>query len=119
MNIHKSMSTMGLAAVLGLGLVSMGVPVHAQDGYASSGGRQAAPSPSGDLTARVKQALHSNPGLDDKHIDVSMDKGKVVLNGFVSSALDLQKAIRAANDAVGEQKVVNNLTIKEGGGSGG
>lgn len=117
MNLHKSMSMMGLAAVLGL--VSMGVAVHAQDGYASSGGRQAAPSPNGDLTARVKQALHSNPGLDDKHIDVSMEKGKVVLNGFVSSAQDLQKAVRAANDAVGEQKVVNNLTIKEGGGSGG
>jgi osmotically-inducible protein OsmY len=116
MNLHKSMSTIGLAAVLGLGLVSVGV--HAQDGYASSGGQQSAPSPNGDLTARVKQALHSNPGLDDKHIDVSMEKGKVVLKGFVTSAQDLEKAVRAANNAVGEKSVVNNLTIKEGGGGG-
>jgi osmotically-inducible protein OsmY len=116
MNLQKSMSTMGLAVALGLGLASVGV--QAQDGYASSGGQQTVSSPNGDLTAQVKQALHSNPGLDDKHIVVSMEKGKVVLNGFVSSAQDLQKAIRAANDAVGEHRVVNNLTIKEGGGGG-
>ena len=44
-----------------------------------------------------------------------MEKGKVVLRGYVSSAPELEKAVRAANEAAGSRKVVNNLTIKEGG----
>lgn len=110
MNLHKSMSTMGLAAVLSLGLGSVGVQAQDSNGYAASGSAQTGQR--GDLTGRVKQALHSNRTLDAKHIDVSMDRGKVVLSGFVLSANDLQTAIHAADDAVGAGQVVNKLTIK-------
>jgi osmotically-inducible protein OsmY len=64
------------------------------------------------MAARVKQALDSEPALNDKHIDVSMEKGKVVMRGFVDSAGDLTKAIRAANKTAGEKNVVNDLKIK-------
>ncbi|MDB6084350.1 MAG: hypothetical protein JWN43_2231 [Gammaproteobacteria bacterium] len=115
MSFKKSMGAVGFAAVVGLGVISAGV--HAQDPHASTGSQQA-PSTDSDLTTRVKNALHSDPGLYDKHIDVSMEKGKVVLRGFVTSAEDLQKAMRAATAAAGDGKVVNNLTIKEGGDGG-
>jgi osmotically-inducible protein OsmY len=63
--------------------------------------------------SRVKQALHSNHSLDDKHINVSMQGGKVILRGFVTSQRDLEAAVRVAKQAVGEGKVVNELTIKQ------
>jgi osmotically-inducible protein OsmY len=47
-----------------------------------------------------------------------MEKGKVVLTGYVTSTGDLHKAIRAANETAGEKNVVNKLTIKEGGDGG-
>ncbi len=71
-----------------------------------------------DLASRVKQALHSDPSVLDKHIEVSMKNGKVVMSGFVTSADDLHKVVRMADQTAGEKNVVNNLTIKEGGGGG-
>jgi osmotically-inducible protein OsmY len=114
MNLKKIVGTVGFAATVGLGILSVGV--HAQDSLSSS--QQTSPSRTGDMAARVKQALHSDPALYDKHIDVSMEKGKVVLTGFVTSTDDLHKAIRAANETAGAKNVVNKLTIKEGGDGG-
>jgi hyperosmotically inducible periplasmic protein len=116
MNFKKSLGIVGFTAVVQLGTLSVGA--YAQDALTSTGSQQTAPAADSDLTARVKKALHSDPALYDKHIDVSMEKGKVVLRGFVSSAQDLQKAVRAATGAAGDRKVVNNLTIKEGGDGG-
>jgi osmotically-inducible protein OsmY len=116
MILKKSMGTVGFAAAVGLGVLSAGV--YAQDDATSTGSHQTAPSRYGDMAARVKQALHSDPALYDKHIDVSMEKGKVVLTGYVTSTGDLHKAIRTANETAGEKNVVNKLTIKEGGDGG-
>ena len=113
--LGRSLGAIGVAAVVAMGMVS--VAVQAQDPLSSAGDSSSSAHP-GDLASRVKQALHSNGTLMDKHIDVSMNKGKVVLNGFVTSPGDLQKAIRTANETAGEKNVVNNLTIKEGGDGG-
>jgi osmotically-inducible protein OsmY len=116
MSLKKSVGTLGFAATVGLAILSVGV--HAQDSLTSSGSQQTSPSRTGDMAARVKQAMHSDPALYDKHIDVSMEKGKVVLTGFVTSTDDLHKAIRVANETAGEKNVVNKLTIKQGGDGG-
>ena len=117
MSLRKKLGTASVAAVVGLGMFSVGA--QAQDALSSTGSQQmAAPSADGDLAARVKQALHSDPVLFDKHIDVSVDKGKVILKGFVSSTQSLQKALHAATGAAGGHEVVNNLTIKDEGDGG-
>lgn len=104
------------AAALLFGAGSLTVGVQAQD-LATTGNPPAAQG-QGDMATRVKSALHADPGLFDKHIDVSSKNGKVVLNGFVATAQDLQKAVKIGNQVAGEGQVVNNLTIKEGGGGG-
>jgi osmotically-inducible protein OsmY len=98
-----------LGAVLGLGAGSLGV--QAQNAPSASD-KQSAQNQDSDTVSRVKSALHSDPALNDKHIDVSMEKGKVVMRGFVNTQGDLQKAIKAANNAAGGLKVVNELTIQ-------
>ena len=67
------------------------------------------------LAKRVKDALHSDPYFYDEHVTVSVEKGAVVLHGFVSSEWDLRDAIRIASKAAGDRRVVDNLSIKEGG----
>jgi osmotically-inducible protein OsmY len=105
MNMRRFASTILLLAVAAAGIAP------ASD--ASS------PSPGGaDLAARVRQALHADPALFDKHINVTMEDGKVVLRGFVTSAEDLQKALRTADVTAGKDHVINKLTIKEGGDGG-
>ncbi len=109
MIFKKSVRAVALATTLGLGTMSVGV--QAQDAVSSSDSQQTNTNRSDDMAARVKQALHSDPGLYDKHIDVSMEKGKVVMSGFVNSAGDMQKAVRAASKTAGKN-MVNKLTIK-------
>jgi osmotically-inducible protein OsmY len=67
------------------------------------------------LVKRVKDALHSDPYFYDEHVTVSVEKGAVVLRGFVSSEWDLRDAIRIAGIAAGDRRVVDNLSIKLGG----
>lgn len=107
MIIKKGAGAVSMAMVAALGLSSM---AHAQN--APSAGDTSQTSSGSDMAARVKQALHAEPGLSDKHIDVSMEKGKVVMKGFVNSAGDLQRAVRAANKTAGAKNVVNDLKIK-------
>jgi osmotically-inducible protein OsmY len=68
-----------------------------------------------DLTNRVKTALHIDPYFYDKHVTVSVEKGSVVLRGFVFSGWELQDALRIARRAAGHTPVVDNLSIKVGG----
>lgn len=109
MMIPKGVRAVSMAMVVALGMSSMG---QAQNVPSASDTSQTTESPRGDMAARVRQALHSEPALNDKHIDVSMENGKVVMKGFVNSAGDLQKAIRAANKSAGAKNVVNDLKIK-------
>jgi osmotically-inducible protein OsmY len=67
------------------------------------------------LRGRVAAALHSDPYFYDVHVTVSVEKGAVVLRGFVSSDWDLLDAIRIASKAAGDRRVVDDLTIELGG----
>jgi osmotically-inducible protein OsmY len=79
------------------------------------GNLAAAPPGSDDVATRVKAALHSDPHVYDQHVDVSLKDGNVVLDGFVQTDWDLHSVVRIATSAAGGRKVVDNLTIKEGG----
>src|SRR5437879_6240933 len=51
----------------------------------------------------------------DEHVRVSVDQGAVVLRGFVFSDSDLQQAVRTAGKVAGDRRVIDNLSIKQGG----
>ena len=108
MMIKRSAGIVLFAAVVGLGTLSL--TVHAQN--APDPSSQTAQSSGDDMAARVKRALHSQPALNDKHINVSMKSGKVVMRGFVNSQGDMEKAVRAANKTAGSKNVVNELKIQ-------
>ena len=67
------------------------------------------------LRQRVTAALHADPYFYDEHVSVSIAKGVVVLRGFVASDWDLRDAIRIAGQAAGGRRVIDDLTIKQGG----
>jgi osmotically-inducible protein OsmY len=46
-----------------------------------------------ELRKRVKAALHADPYFSDEHVTVSIQKGPVVLRGFLFSNWDLQDAL--------------------------
>src|SRR5258708_24337127 len=54
-----------------------------------------------DLRNRVKTALHKDPYFYDAHVSVSVEKGSVVLRGFVFRDWDLRDALRIARKAAG------------------
>jgi len=51
----------------------------------------------------------------DEHVRVSVEQGAVVLRGFVFSDSDLQQAVRTAGKVAGDRRVIDNLSIKQGG----
>jgi osmotically-inducible protein OsmY len=71
--------------------------------------------PDADLRDSVQFALHSDPYFYDAHVEVSVDHGVVHLRGLVFSDWDLRDAMRIASKAAGDRRVVNDLTIVEGG----
>jgi len=68
-----------------------------------------------DLGNRVKTALHADPYFYDKHVTVSVEKGSVVLRGFVFSGWELRDALRIAKKAAGNTPVIDDLDIQLGG----
>jgi osmotically-inducible protein OsmY len=68
-----------------------------------------------ELQERVAAALHTQPYFDDRHIEVSVRGGAVILSGIVFSDWDLQDALRTARKAAGGRRVVDSLSIEEGG----
>jgi osmotically-inducible protein OsmY len=73
------------------------------------------PAADEDLRQRVTAALHADPYFYDEHVSVSVEKGVVVLRGFVASEWDLRDAIRIADKAAGDRRVIDNLSITQGG----
>lgn len=71
--------------------------------------------PDADLRDSVQFALHGDPDFYDGHVQVSVDHGVVHLRGSVFSDWDLRDAMRIASKAAGDRRVINNLTIVEGG----
>jgi osmotically-inducible protein OsmY len=67
------------------------------------------------LRKRVKDALHSDPYFYDEHVTVSVENGAVVLRGFVSTEWDLRDAVRIASTAAAHRRVIDNLSIEQGG----
>jgi osmotically-inducible protein OsmY len=94
-------------AVLPPAGTSASVAVSATTGSASSADRE--------LAARVRTALHADPYFDDEHVSVSVANGAIVLRGFVFSDWDLRDAIRIARAAAGDRRVIDDLSIQEGG----
>jgi osmotically-inducible protein OsmY len=90
-------------------------PVSRSDSVAVSAMPGPAALTDGELTERVKAALHADPYFYDEHVTVSVEQGVVELHGFVFSDWDLRDAIRIASKAAGDRRVVDSLSIKQGG----
>ena len=67
------------------------------------------------LAERVRSALQAAPYFLDRHVDVSVRDGNVILTGFVFSDWDLRDALRIAADAARPHRVIDDLRIEEGG----
>jgi hyperosmotically inducible protein len=64
------------------------------------------------LTAKVKAALITEPGLKAMPIDVSTKDAVVTLSGTVASAEERAKAVQLAENVNGVRSVVDNLTLR-------
>jgi hypothetical protein len=121
---EQSMSVMmkrtGLTIVLVCGVGGFGPRVEAQSAPAGSQTDMRIVSSLVDtsgarrekLRGRVAAAMHVDPYLFDRHIEVGFAKNAIVLRGFVLSAWDLQEAVRVAQKAAGAAQVVDELSIK-------
>ncbi len=65
-----------------------------------------------ELQGRVSAALHAEPYLYDRHIDISVRGGAVVLSGIVYDDVDLEDALRTARGVAGTTPVVDRLSIE-------
>jgi hypothetical protein len=128
MNSPRKNRILILCAYLGpavYGLAGFATPVGAQNPVTPPASRAdtaavaaipgAAVSANGELRERVQAALHADPYFYDEHVNVTVEKGAVVLRGFVLSDWDLQEAIRIAGKAAGDRRVIDNLSINQGG----
>jgi len=105
-----TITTAGIAvAVLSLGALCATSHAQSSDSTSPAASRPA----DADLAARVKQALHSDKSLDDRHVDVSVEHDQVVLTGFVQDSRELLVAAQVASKAAGGHKIVNRLLIKQ------
>jgi BON domain len=95
--------------------ISRSGPITASTSIAALTTQSAAQPGDEDLGNRVKTALHMDPYFYDRHVTVSVEKGSVVLRGFVFSGWELQDALRIARKAAGSTRVVDNLDIQLGG----
>jgi osmotically-inducible protein OsmY len=109
------------AATLACGLAGYVSRVDAQIAEPAAAGRSStsATSASQDAAAanqqlqkRVAAALHAQPYLDDRHINISVQSGVVVLSGLVYSGWDLRNALRTARKAAGHSRVIDSPTIE-------
>ena len=78
-------------------------------------GTPAAGTTDEELAEKVHTALQSDKYFFGKHVTVSVEKGDVVLRGFVLTSWDMRDAVRIAQKAAGDRRVVNNLSLKVGG----
>ena len=113
MNTSCYNTTLVKIALMGFLVCALGAytPARAQD----EGPPQAAGDSGAELAQRVKAALRADRDISDKHIDVSVEKGKIVLRGFVSDDADRRKALRIARDAADGQKIVDDIELNLGG----
>jgi osmotically-inducible protein OsmY len=67
------------------------------------------------IAQRVRNALRAAPYFYGTHVTVSVEHEELMLNGFVLSDWDLIEALQIARTAGEPCRVIDNLTIKEGG----
>jgi osmotically-inducible protein OsmY len=128
MNIPRKKPILIICAYLGSavgGLAGLATSVGAQNAASTPASRSDSVSDSAlpdaavladeELRKRVKAALHANPYFYDEHVTVSVEQGAVVLRGFVFNDWDLREAIRIAGRVAGDRRVIDNLSIKQGG----
>ena len=65
-----------------------------------------------EITAKVKSAIYSEPGLKTLRISVDTVEGVVTLTGSVGSQSDFDRSSTLANTVGGVRKVDNLLQIK-------
>jgi len=107
---HQVISAAVAAAALGMGVIA----AHGQapdPATASTSGNH--DDSNADVVARVKQALHSSPDIDSRHIRVSTQHGDVILHGFVQDNRALLSAAQIATQAAEGHRIVNRITIKQ------
>jgi osmotically-inducible protein OsmY len=114
----KSLHSPGILAnliILGsaLGSVGLAAPADAQKTAPAAQSTDAVTD--AQLRQRIQDAMHADPYFNDAHVTVSVDKGVVVLGGFVTTDWDLRDAIRIANNTAGGRRVVDNISLKLGG----
>jgi osmotically-inducible protein OsmY len=102
----------GIAAAV-LGVSALSATTLAQDSSAPVDHQRMTTGADTDVVTRVKSALASDHYFDSKHVKVSMEKGNVVLTGFVQSPKSVTDATTIATKAAGTHKVVNNLTVEQ------
>ncbi|HWY93953.1 MAG TPA: BON domain-containing protein [Steroidobacteraceae bacterium] len=107
MNISNTKRILAICAYFGFSLY----------GLAGSVTQAATPNVAADeeLRQRVTEALHQDPYFYDQHVSVSVEKGVVVLRGFVTSDWDIRDALRIAGKAAGGKRVIDDLSIEQGG----
>jgi hypothetical protein len=99
-----------------VGAQSAGASTETPPSAATASARpEANPAAEEALRQRVETALHSDPAYYGAHVTVSVDKGDVLLGGFVFSDWDLRDALRIARRAAGNRRVIDNLSIEVGG----
>jgi len=111
-----------IALVCGLGGYASQVDAQTAESHAagrsSIGGAstlRGADAENQKLQKQVAAALHADPYLDDKHINVSVERGIVVLSGLVFDDWDLRTALRTARKASGHDPVIDGISIEQGG----
>ena len=67
----------------------------------------------GIVTAKVKSALLSDPGVKGFDIAVATSKGEVQLSGFVDNQMQIDHAIEVARGVEGVQGVDNKMSVKK------
>jgi osmotically-inducible protein OsmY len=112
----KPSSCAGPAVLLISWCLAAGAPANAQaDDAKAVAGTPAPGTPDEELAEKVHTALQSDKYFFGKHVTVSVEKGDVVLRGFVLTSWDMRDAVRIAQKAAGDRRVVNNLSLKVGG----
>ena len=111
-----------IALVCGLGGYASQVDAQTAESHAagrsSIGGAstlRGADAENQKLQKQVAAALHADPYLDDEHINVSVERGVVILSGLVFDDWDLRTALRTAREAAGHDPVVDSISIEQGG----
>ena len=107
---------MKIQTVLGISMAAAALALAgcASDRTAASGQSRSAGEFTSDaaLTAKVKTAIATDAGLGSAaNINVNSYRGVVQLNGFVSSADQIERAAQAARGVEGVASVENNLRV--------